>query len=98
MSDLISREEVLNLIDYMFEHERDLIKNVWVRDSIKEVIKEKIPPAYNVANVIKELEENSSNFKKVIYYSDGSKHHRTRKAVSLNKAIEIVNKGGVTND
>lgn len=41
MRDLISRKEVLTLIDNMYQDEKDLIRSVWVRDSIKSSIYEK---------------------------------------------------------
>lgn len=54
-NDLINRKEVLNVIDNMYQNEKDLIRSVWVRDSIRESIKE-IPTVYDVDKVVERLE------------------------------------------
>ena len=56
MNDLISRQEVLDMIDRMYDNEKDLIRSVWERDSIKDRIKE-IQTAYDVDKVVKQLEK-----------------------------------------
>ena len=45
--------------------------------------------AYDIDRVVEALKENSSNFQKS-YKIGNLKHHKTYKAIKLNKAIEIV--------
>lgn len=55
---------------------------------------EEQPTAYNPEKVVEELEENSSNYKKS-YKANGKHTHKTIKAISRIKAIDIVKRGGV---
>ena len=50
------------------------------------------PTAYNPDKVVEELKENSSNYKKS-YKANGKYTHKTIKAISQIKAIDIVRKG-----
>ena len=50
-----------------------------------------------IDNIIKELEENSSNYKKS-YKTNGKNIYKTVKAISKNRAINIVRKGSVENE
>lgn len=57
-NDLIRRSDVLNLIDKMYMQDKDLMRSVWVRDSIKGGIEE-IPTAYDIDKVVEELRSDS---------------------------------------
>ena len=54
--------------------------------------------AYSVEKVIKELEENASRYTKKYNTPYGNNGYRDVKAISVNRAIEIVKKGGVGKD
>lgn len=75
--DLIRRNDVLNLLDKMYKQEKDLMRSIWVRNSIKDKIDE-IPSAYDIDKVVEELKDCE-------IYND--------MWVTINKAIEIVKKG-----
>ena len=90
MNDLISRQEVLDMIDRMYDNEKDLIRSVWERDSIKDRIKE-IQTAYDVDKVVEQLKDRSTLSRPVGW----SKSHEI---VTLKDAIEIVKAGGNNDD
>ena len=100
MSDLISRSELLKRFcitkDGHRIPERDC-DNFEVTVSIREVktiIKEQ-PTAYSVDKVVEELEENASRYTKKYTTPYGNNGYKDKKAISVNKAIEIVKQGGV---
>ena len=89
MNDLISRQEVLDMIDRMYYNEKDLIRSVWERDSIKDRIKE-IPTAYDVGKVVRQLDILRDKAVKqsvadTSIYATGM----------MGKAIQIVKAGGI---
>lgn len=53
-----------------------------------------MPTAYDVDNVVKELEENASRYTKKYLTPYGNNGYRDVKAISIHKAIEIVKAGG----
>ena len=56
------------------------------------------PTAYNIGNVVEELEENASRYTKKYTTPYGNTGYRDVKAISIRKAIEIVKQGGVADD
>ena len=54
-----------------------------------------IPTAYDIDKVVAELEENASRYTKKYVTPYGNNGYRDTKAISVNKAIEIVKKCGV---
>ena len=54
--------------------------------------------AYDVDNVVKELQENSSRYTKKYVTPYGNNGYRDVKAISIHKAIEIIKHGGVSDD
>lgn len=88
MSDLISREVVIDVLKQTgIIQDNDL--GHLVIDEIN-----RIPTAFDIKKVVAELEDKSSNYKKS-YKSNGKNTYKTIKAISKNKAINIVRKGGV---
>ena len=77
------------------EHEKAMTCPSWW--SAFNVISEQ-PTAYSVEKVIKELEENASRYTKKYNTPYGNNGYRDVKAISVNRAIEIVKKGGVGKD
>ena len=77
------------------EHENAMTCPSWW--SAFNVISEQ-PTAYSVEKVIKELEENASRYTKKYNTPYGNNGYRDVKAISVNRAIEIVKKGGVGKD
>ena len=57
-----------------------------------------MPTAYDVDNVVKELEENASRYTKKYLTPYGNNGYRDVKAISIHKAIEIVKQSGVGED
>ena len=53
------------------------------------------PTAYDIDNVVEELEENASRYTKKYTTPYGNNGYRDTKAISIHKAIEIVKQGGV---
>ena len=92
MNDLISRQEVLDMIDRMYDNEKDLIRSVWERDSIKDRIKE-IQTAYDVDKVVKQLEKDKFIDCETVL----SDVHQGYNA-GLSRAIDIVKTGGENDD
>lgn len=54
--------------------------------------------AYDIGKVVEELEENASRYTKKYITPYGNNGYRDTKAISVNKATEIVKKGGVADD
>ena len=57
-----------------------------------------IKTAYDVDNVVEELQKNASRYTKKYITPYGNNGYRDIKAISVKKAIEIVNQGGVRED
>ncbi|OUQ43038.1 hypothetical protein B5E64_15345 [Drancourtella sp. An12] len=82
-NDLISREDVVTIIEAMiFESGKNLVK-VYLLQDAKERI-ERIKPAYNKEGVIEELKRPDN------YTIMAGKHFTT-----VDRAVEIVEKGGL---
>ena len=56
------------------------------------------PTAYNIGNVVEELQENASRYTKKYVTPYGNNGYKDTKAISIHKAIEIVKQGGVSDD
>ena len=54
--------------------------------------------AYDIGKVVEELEENASRYTKKYITPYGNNGYRDTKAISVNKATEIVKQGGVSDD
>ena len=92
--DLISRSELLSTIsnmDFDFGNDTEDIKTII--EMVSKVI-DNMPTAYDIDNVIKELEENASRYTKKYTTSYGNNGYRDTKAISIHKAIEIVKQDG----
>ena len=87
MSDLISRSKLLKEIETCGG----------CVDALHGYI-QNIPTAYDVDNVVKELQENSSRYTKKYVTPYGNNGYKDVKAISIHKAIEIVKHGGVSDD
>ena len=55
----------------------------------------KQPTAYDIDKVVEELRENASRYTKKYTTPYGNNGYKDTKAISVNKAIEIVKQGGV---
>ena len=87
MSDLISRSQLLKEIETCGG----------CVDALHGYI-QNMPTAYDVDNVVKELQENSSRYTKKYITPYGNNGYKDVKAISIHKAIEIVKNGGVSDD
>jgi hypothetical protein len=87
MSDLISRSQLLKEIE------------TWggCVDALHDYI-QNMPTAYDVEKVVEELEENATRYTKKYVTPYGNNGYRDVKAISVNRAIEIVKQGGVGKD
>lgn len=94
MSDLISRSKVISVLEQLEEH--SLSGKMNISNAI--YLLEMQPTAYDVDKVVKELEENASRYTKKYLTPYGNNGYRDTKAISIHKAIEIVKKGGVSDD
>ena len=56
------------------------------------------PTAYDVDKVVVELEANAGRYTKKYVTPYGNNGNRDTKAISVNRAIEIVKQGGVSDD
>ena len=96
MSDLISRSEVIDIL----EKEKSL-RCSYDADiaifSIEKRIRE-LQPSYSVEKVVEELEENASRYTKKYVTPYGNNGYKDVKAISIRKAIEIVKQGDVSDD
>ena len=95
MSDLISRSELLKEIE---KYKFGAISNDAEREYIKKTILDFIicqPTAYDIGKVVEELRENASRYTKKYTTPYGNNGYKDTKAISVNKAIEIVKQGGV---
>ena len=94
MSDLIRREDVIKLVNqFVFGLCKD--QNDEVRRIFNKYI-EKMPTAYDIDNVVEELE----NFAKLAEdrWTNGTSKHAYQEHKCWVKAIEIVKQGGVSDD
>ena len=87
MSDLISRSQLLKEIETCGG----------CVDALHGYI-QNMPTAYDVDNVVNELQENSSRYTKKYVTPYGNNGYKDVKAISIHKAIEIVKHGGVSDD
>ena len=94
MSDLISRKKVISILEQLEEH--SLSGKMDISNAI--YLLEKQPTAYDIDNVVEELEENASRYTKKYTTPYGNNGYRDTKAISIHKAIEIVKQGGVYDD
>ena len=98
MSDLIRKSDVLDLLYGIFDkYKMSTDKNTSIGKSFGTDVFEEIrnmPTAYSADKVVEELEENSSRYTKKYVTSYGNNGYRDTKAISINKAIEIVKQGG----
>ena len=78
-----------------FKALKDLI--TYHHEKVIEVI-EDMPTAYDVDKVVAELEENAGRYTKKYVTPYGNNGYRDTKAISVNKAIEIVKQSGVSDD
>ena len=97
MSDLISRSELLKLINNKYIGLNDAVDlyHGGIFDCFKEIklMIKKQPTAYDIDKVIEELEENASRYTKKYLTPYGNNGYRDTKAISIHKAIEIVKQG-----
>lgn len=70
--------------------------NEWL-NSLKRCVEEQ-PTAYSVDKVVAELEENASRYTKKYVTPYGNNGYKDIKAININKAIEIVKQGVVSDD
>jgi len=89
MGRLVDIDDVIKAVD---RHTKDEFEIVLDNDIT--CILEEVPTAYDVDAVVAEFEEKSSNHTKS-YKSKGKNTYKTIKAISKNKAIDIVKRGGV---
>ena len=96
MSDLISRKKVIDIL----EKEKSLRCGYDVDITIFSIEKgiRELPTEYMVDKVVEELEENASRYTKKYNTPYGNNGYRDVKAISVNRAIEIVKQGGVSDD
>ena len=94
MSDLISRKKVISILEQLEEH--SLSGKMDISNAI--YLLEKQPTAYDIDNVVEELEENASRYTKKYTTPYGNNGYKDIKAININKAIEIVKQGGVSDD
>ena len=92
MSDLIRRSELIKELNKYCGNQRYLVS-----ENIREIINNQ-PNAYSVDKVVEELEKNASRYTKKYLTPYGNNGYRDTKAISIHKAIEIVNQGGVSDD
>ena len=95
MSGLIRREDVTRLVNkFVFglcKAQNDEVIKIFNK------YVEKIPTAYDIDKVVEKLEENASRYTKKYNTPYGNNGYRDVKAISVNRAIEIV-KAGVKNE
>ena len=103
MSDLICRskliEEINELLQSPYANQQQFGKE---RREAIEIVRDlcvkQQPTAYDIDKVVAELEENGSRYTKKYITSYGNNGYRDVKAINIYKAIEIVKRGGVSDD
>ena len=95
MSDLISRSELIKVLKDRATNEA-IMGYMTAYDVTNSIIDEveKQPTAYDINNVIEELERNASRYTKKYVTPYGNNGYKDTKAISVHKAIEIVKAGG----
>ena len=89
MRRLIDADDVKKMISDTFEKEKDVINSFWKMGTLMDKVDE-IPTAYDVGSVVEQLEKE----KNPLYREDGSLMAE-RTVIKIDKAIEIVEGGGV---
>ena len=99
MSDLINRSALIKVLKARATNEAIMgyMTAYDVTNSIIDEVEEQ-PTAYDINNVIEELERNASRYTKKYVTPYGNNGYRDTKAISIHKAIEIVKQGGVSDD
>lgn len=94
MSDLISRSELIKVLKDRATNEAIMgyMTAYDVTNSIIDEVEEQ-PTAYDIGKVVEELEKNGSRYTKKYVTPYGNNGYRDVKAISIHKAIEIVNAG-----
>ena len=103
MSDLISRSEVNDVIDELEVYTCGRPNTMKVEVSVLQLQRfinklKNIPTAYDVDNIVQELEENASRYTKKYVTPYGNNGYKDTKAISIHKAIEIVKQGSASDD
>ena len=94
MSDLISRSKVISILEQLEEH--SLSGQMYITNAI--YLLKNQPTAYDIDEVVEELEKNASRYTKKYITPYGNNGYRDTKAISIHKAIEIVKQGIVSDD
>ena len=82
--------------DELINQGYEVVVDDWQYDACNKSIDiDNIPTAYDIDKVVAELEENASRYTKKYVTPYGNNGYRDTKAISVNKAIEIVKKCGV---
>lgn len=94
MSDLISRSELIKVLKDRATNEAIMgyMTAYDVTNSIIDEVEEQ-PTAYDIGKVVEELKKNGSRYTKKYVTPYGNNGYRDVKAISIHKAIEIVNAG-----
>ena len=101
MSDLISRseliEEINELLQSPYANQQQFGKE---RREAIEIVRDlcvkQQSTAYDIDKIVEELKENASRYTKKYLTSYGNNGYRDVKAISVNRAIEIVKQGGAS--
>ena len=107
-NDLISRQQ---LLEYLAEEEKmihDDAERFGINKDVVEGMKQNINSvmdyveeadvAYDIEKVVEELKENASRYTKKYVTPSENNGYKDTKAVSIHKAVEIVNHGGISDD
>ena len=89
MSDLISRSELISIIESEYREYGDDYDIEQILGDIEDM-----PTAFDADKVISELEKNASRYTKKYVTPYGNNGYRDTKAISIHKAIDIVKRGG----
>ena len=93
MSDLISRSELISIIEREYREYGDDYDIEQILGDIEDM-----PTAFDADKVVSELEKNASRYTKKYVTPYGNNGYRDTKAISIHKAIEIVKQGGLSDD
>ena len=96
MNDLISRKKVIEILEKEKSLRCGYDADITIF-SIEKGIRE-LSTSYSVDKVVEELEENASRYTKKYTTPYGNNGYKDTKAINVNKAIEIVKQGGVSDD
>ena len=89
MSDLISRSELISIIEREYREYGDDYDIEQILGDIEDM-----PTAFDADKVVSELEKNASRYTKKYVTPYGNNGNRDNKAISIHKAIDIVKRGG----